>query len=88
LQILNGHALDVATVADGGFGVIVPLVGGGMHALDEDADGAIFRRSRTRCAPPSFPNKIRSLDEAIDQAIRFQVDAEFEFPSVPGRVSK
>ena len=37
LKILDGHAFDVAAVADGGLAVIVPFVGGGFDSFIEHA---------------------------------------------------
>ena len=54
LQVFDGHALDVAAVADRGLAVVVPVVGRGHDALAEHAPAARSRRARTRCGRRSF----------------------------------
>ena len=78
LQVLDRHALDVGAVADGGLAVVVPFVGGGVDPLVEDRAGVVLAAFELVADDGHFREQIFALDEAVDEPIGFEGDAEFE----------
>ena len=78
LQVVDRHALDVGAVADGRFAVVVPLVGGGVDALHEDALRAVLAALELVADDRHFRDQVLALDEAVDEAVGFELDAELE----------
>ena len=78
LQVVDGHAFDVGPAADGGLAVVVPFVGRGVDPLVEDGAGVVLAAFELVADDRHFRQQILALDEAVDETIAFESDAELE----------
>ena len=78
LQLVDRHALDVGAVADRRFAVVVPVEGRGHDPLVEQVAGGVFAALELVAHDRHFREQIFLLDEAVDEAVGFQVEREVE----------
>ncbi len=77
-QVVDRHALDVGAVADRRLAVVVPLVGRRLHALREDALGAVLAALELVAHHGELGEQILAAHEAVDEPVALQMDGELE----------
>ncbi len=77
-EIVDGDVLDVGAVADGGFAVVVPLEGGGGHALQQHPERTVLARLELVAHHAELAFQIFLGDVGIDHAVGFQVERPFQ----------
>ena len=77
-QVFDRHTLDVAAVADGGFSVVVPLVGGGLDPLHEHALRRILTPLEFIAHDRHFRIEIFASDKTVHEPIGFHTDGKLQ----------
>ncbi len=78
LQIFDWHALDIGTVADGRFPIVVPFVGCGANSLAQNCGRAVLTALELVADDGHFRNQVVALDETVDQPVGLDRDAKLE----------
>ncbi len=78
LEALDRHAFDIGPIANRRFAVIVPFISDCHHPLLENVLRVVLAHLELIANDGHFREQIFALHVAIDQPIRFELDAEFQ----------
>ena len=78
LEVLDRHAFDVRSIADGRLAIVVPFESDGLNALCQDPLRAVFTVFEFVANDGELRHEVFAFDEAIDETIALELDTKLE----------